>query len=237
LVTTRHDVRKEKGIQFLGELHLRLLVDAGAIPTPVVMANGMQEHVVGLLDRAHGLLIAEGGDLGPSLRHPADPAALDELDPAKDELEAALMRGALEREIPVLGICRGAELLNVLLGGELYDDVPEELGTGIVHLHAADYHGHRHALRLVPDTELADMYGVEELSVTSYHHQGISRLGDGLEVMGVAPDGLVEAFRHVEHPFAWGLQFHPERQQADHAAHVEVHSRLVREARLAMERA
>jgi putative glutamine amidotransferase len=236
LVTTRHEVRKGKTIQFVGELHLRLLAEAGAIPVPVVMREGMASHLPELLANGDGLLVTEGGDLGPRLRGPVDPVELVELDPLKDELEAALMRSALQRGLPVLGICRGAELLNVVLGGDLYTDIPSELGARTAHIDQADYHAHRHMIDLVPGSPLADLYGSEELSVTSYHHQGISRLGEGLEVMAVAPDGLVEAFRQPDHPFAWGLQFHPERQQAEHPAHIEVHNRLVAEARAAAER-
>jgi putative glutamine amidotransferase len=231
LVTTRHDVRKGKGIQFIGELHLRLLAEAGALPIPVVIRPGNERHLPELLAAADGLLVAEGGDLGPELRGPVDSSTLQELDPLKDDIEASLMTDALQRGLPVLGICRGAELMNVLLGGDLYVDLPRQLGTRTVHLDPANYHGHRHPLEVVAGSPLAQMYGLQQVPVTSYHHQGVRRLAGSLDAMARAPDGLVEAFRHVEHPFAWGLQFHPERQQSEHAAHVEIHQRFVNEAR------
>ncbi|MDH3227366.1 MAG: gamma-glutamyl-gamma-aminobutyrate hydrolase family protein [Thermoleophilia bacterium] len=232
LITGRHDARKGKGIQFVGELHVRLLVEAGALPMPVVIGHGMQGHLAELLRVADGLLITEGGDIGPALRSVANPLEIEELDPLKDEIEACLMGDALQRGLPVLGICRGAELMNVLLGGEIYEDLPTELGTTVVHLDYSDYHAHRHGLDIVPGTPLHEIYGTTRLLVTSYHHQGVERLAEPLEAMATGPDGLVEAFRHRQHPFAWGLQFHPERQQADHVAHVEIHRRFVEHARI-----
>lgn len=233
MITGRHDMRRGKAIQFYGALHLRLLHEAGAVPVPVPAVEGMQPHLDHLLESIHGLVVTEGGDIGPALQPGSalSAADLDDVDPVKDEIEAHLLRGALERDIPILGVCRGCELINVLLGGDLYGDLTTDLNGAVDHLDNDNYHAHRHPITLTPDSPLEGIYGARELTVTSYHHQGIRRLGDGLDPMATSPDGLVEAFRSREHTFVWGLQYHPERQLPDHPSHREIHYHLVDAAR------
>lgn len=225
LLTGRRDARKGKPIQFVGEFHLRRIVAGGALPIIVPAMPDALSGIDRLLDEAAGLLVMEGGDFGPQTRPvPANTApSLEEIDPVKDALELALMRGALEREMPVLGICRGAELLNLVRGGELYVDLPREVGRQITHLSADDYHGNRHPVDISPGTPLAELYGEGRISATSYHHQGIRTLGRGLREMGHAPDQVIEALWDPDADFAWGLQFHPERQLDEHPGHPAVH--------------
>jgi len=233
LVTTRHDTRRGKSIQFIGALHLALLLEFGAAPIPVVAVHGMRGHLPAMLNQANGLLFTEGGDIGPALRPYSEdePEERQDLDPVKDEIEAELMQEALDRDIPILGICRGIELLNMLLGGDLYDDIPSQLGRTVTHISETDYHGHRHPLQIEPGSPLHEIYGRDSLSVTSYHHQGIRSLAPELVSMAVAPDGVIEAFRHPGKSFAWGLQFHPERQLDDDPLHRSIHARFVDAAR------
>jgi putative glutamine amidotransferase len=233
LITTRHDERRGKAIQFVGGFHLDLVIESGGAPVPVLALDRMRDHLPALLEDAGGLLITEGGDLGPELRGPEPEASADlfEVDPVKDTLEAELVRRALAMGMPILGICRGCELVNVVMGGDLYLDLPRELGSAVPHLDTDRYHENRHPISIAPGSPLSDIYGDGELMVTSYHHQGVRRLADGLEVMARSPDGLVESFRSAEHPFVWGLQFHPERQLQESEAHHIVHRRFVEAAR------
>jgi gamma-glutamyl-gamma-aminobutyrate hydrolase PuuD len=228
LVTTRREMRRGRAIQFVGEAHLALLAEAGAIPVPVPALAGAVPLLDELIEEADGLLLVEGGDIAPEHR-PVAPerlSLLEELDPDKDVVDLGLLRRALARDLPVLGICRGAELLNLAAGGTLYDDLGTELGTGVAHVSRDDYDGHRHPVTLDPDAPLARIYGAGELMVSSYHHQGVRELAGRLRPMAVASDGLVEAFHDPSARFVWGLQFHPERQLAEHVAHGEVHRAL-----------
>ena len=228
LFPTRRGHRRGKATQYLGGLHLRLLLERKVAPIPVPSIEGMDEHLTRLVQDADGLLLTEGGDLGPEL-HP-EPADGDvehvELDPAKDHIESRLVREALERDLPILGICRGMQMINAVLGGDLYDDLPSQVGEEVCHLSTEDYHGHRHPIELAVGSPLHQTYGQQSLAVSSYHHQGISALAPELVAAAASPDGIIEAFHAPERTFVWGLQFHPERQLGDDPRHSLIHAQF-----------
>ncbi|MGA4545920.1 gamma-glutamyl-gamma-aminobutyrate hydrolase family protein [Uniformispora flossi] len=160
------------------------------------------------LDRVDGLVLAGGGDVDPS-RYAAEPHAESGwVRPARDTAEFALARRALETGLPVLGICRGLQVFNVLRGGTLLQHLPDRLGTRD-HAPAPGRYG-RHPVALEPGSRTAELYGRTDIDVASYHHQAVDRLGAGLVVAGRAPDGTVEAVELPDHPFAVAVQWHPE---------------------------
>ena len=125
-------------------------------------------------------------------------------------MEQAFFPLALATRKPLLGICRGIQLFNVMLGGDLYQDIPTQCPSGVEHHETPPYDKVAHPVQVRRGTPLFDAVGVEEMGVNSYHHQGIRRLGQGLEVAATAPDGMVEAVYLPEHPFALAVQWHPE---------------------------
>jgi gamma-glutamyl-gamma-aminobutyrate hydrolase PuuD len=159
-----------------------------------------------------GLLMVEGGDIDPRYyKGDSPPTELDELDELKDNYEFRFCRRALKRGVPILGICRGIQLLNVIQGGTLHADVMREKNSTLRHVDMENYDGYRHPVRVLEGTPLHDWYGLDELDVNSYHHQGIKKVAKRLEPMAYSLDGLVEAVFTPSHPFQVGLQFHPER--------------------------
>jgi gamma-glutamyl-gamma-aminobutyrate hydrolase PuuD len=122
-----------------------------------------------------------------------------------------LIRQAFRRRLPILGICRGSQLLNVVCGGTLYGDVQKEKNSRIKHIDYRHYDTYRHRIRVVPGTPLAEWYAEPALNVNSYHHQGTRRLASRFKPMAFAEDGLIEAFYDPKARFVVGLQFHPER--------------------------
>ena len=144
------------------------------------------------------------------------------LDNEKDSIELKLVELCIERNIPYLGICRGSQILNVVCGGTLYQDIEMEIskechdGHNVTHINYEDYCGHRHVIKVVEDTPLhhwfKDCLDKEslEILVNSYHHQGVKRLAQRFFPMAFSPDGLVEG---QEGKFIVGLQFHPERMR------------------------
>jgi gamma-glutamyl-gamma-aminobutyrate hydrolase PuuD len=224
LMVSRRLVRKNKTIDWVSEAHLSLLLREGLLPVAVPIvpeaAAALKDYAAGMA----GLLLVEGGDIHPShygVR--AGRTELDELDPVKDRVELWLCRQALRRGVPVLGICRGMQLLNVVKGGTLHLDVLKDLGRGLPHMMAPPrYDSYRHPVKVLPGTPLRRWYGLGELRVNSYHHQGVRRLAPGLAPMAVAPDGLVEAFYDTSHRFRVGLQFHPERMIREYAGNRRV---------------
>jgi gamma-glutamyl-gamma-aminobutyrate hydrolase PuuD len=160
-----------------------------------------------------GLLLVEGEDVGPE-RYTATSESLKYVEathPLKDRIEIRLVRQALRQKLPILGICRGSQLLNVVCGGTLYGDVQKEKKSSLPHIDPAHYDTYRHPVSIVEGSPLEKWYGRNTLQVNSYHHQGIRQLAHQLTPMAFAADGLVEAFYDPRAEFIVGLQFHPER--------------------------
>jgi putative glutamine amidotransferase len=162
-----------------------------------------------VLDLVDGLLLAGGSDIDPAL-YGADPRPETErVYPQRDRFELALARRALERDMPVLGVCRGMQLLNVALGGTLVQHL-EEAGD---HRPMPGAYGD-HDVELDPGTLAARAAGVHRCDVKSHHHQAVDRLGDGLVVSGrAAHDGLVEAVEAPDRRYALGVLWHPEENE------------------------
>ena len=166
------------------------------------------------LDLIDGLLLVGGADLDPAGYGAAlDPATVDPV-PERDAFEIALTRRAIERRIPLLGICRGMQLLNVALGGTLHQHLPDVYGHGD-HLRArGSFDGADHDVRLTPGSLAARAAGEELHGTKSHHHQGVDRVGAGLVVTGVATvDGLPEALELPGEAFVLGVQWHPEADE------------------------
>jgi putative glutamine amidotransferase len=159
------------------------------------------------LDALEGLVLSGGEDLHPEA-YGADPhPETQKTRPERDRAELALLQGALERDMPVLAVCRGSQVLNVALGGDLVQHLPEVLGS--------DRHKHTpgefadHDVNLQPGSRLAALLG-DRAAVKSHHHQGYGRLGEGLEPVAWAEDGTPEALEHRSKRFALGVLWHPE---------------------------
>lgn len=229
LIATRREQRKGRPIQFVGEAHCAMLLSLGALPLMTPGLETMAPHVDTLFELCDGLLLVEGGDVGPEHRgSDGGPAiGLVELDAGKDELEMTLLRRAFDEDMPVLGICRGAQLINVAYGGSLHRDIGKDVPGAIAHLSHSDYDGYRHPANLVPGTRLQELYGDTEIPVTSVHHQANRTTGGGLTIAARSPDGLVEAVEDPERRFMVGVQFHPERQRDEHPGHRALYSDFV----------
>jgi putative glutamine amidotransferase len=219
LVVTRRTIRKNKLIDYVAEAHLALLVRLGLLPVMVPVVDGARACLSDYLPEMRGLLLVEGEDIEPK-RYQATSANykyLEKTHALKDEIELALIRHALRNGFPVLGICRGSQLLNVACGGTLYGDVQKENKSRLKHIDFAHYDSYRHPISILEGSLLQKWYGRKSLRVNSYHHQGIRKLAPHFRPMAHSKDGLIEAYYDPKSAFVVGLQFHPERMSEEPA--------------------
>jgi putative glutamine amidotransferase len=182
--------------------------EAGGVAV-VLPAHGYVDDAGALLDRLDALLFSGGPDLDPGVYGaPPHPALGSEVDRAADEYELALLAAAAERDLPLLGICRGMQALNVARGGTLHQHLPDRTTLDHLQRHAPYLSAHR--VDLVRGSLLHELSGRDALAVNSFHHQAADRVGDGLEVCAVAADGTVEALWDPRATFALGVQWHAE---------------------------
>lgn len=173
-----------------------------------------------LMERFDGLILSGGSDLDPAL-YDQDNTASFGPDRSADESDARLMSAAMEQGKPVLGICRGAQMANVALGGSLHQNIWDSSEIHAARASTDDpiadaelFLARRHAVDLEPGSTIAKLFDSSSIEANSLHHQAIDRVADGLEVVGRADDGIVEAVEHTDHPLI-AVQWHPERL-ADH---------------------
>ena len=185
---------------------------AGALSLVLPPDESAELEPDALLDRIDGLLLAGGADIDPAgygaERHPEMGITW----PERDRFEIAMVRRAIERVMPVLGACRGAQILNVALGGTLHQHLPDVIGTD-VHRHTPGVFGD-HEVRLEPGSLAARAAGSERTPVKSHHHQGVREVGKGLRTTGWATeDDAVEALEDPRCPFVLGVLWHPEEDE------------------------
>jgi putative glutamine amidotransferase len=204
----------EETVHLAPQSYAAVVQRAGANALLLPPDDSVAEHPDELLDRIDGLLLAGGADIDPaSYGAVADPETRDTW-PERDRFELALAHRALERDMPVLGICRGMQLLNVACGGTLDQHVPRATGSDS-HRAVPGTFGD-HDVRLVPGSLAADAAGAVQVGVKSHHHQGVDEVGENLAVTGRAVDDeLVEAIELPDRRFALGVLWHPEEDPAD----------------------
>ncbi|HUX79724.1 MAG TPA: gamma-glutamyl-gamma-aminobutyrate hydrolase family protein [Alphaproteobacteria bacterium] len=184
------------------------IAKVGGIPFPLTHDLNLVEDYLSLID---GLLITGGRHdvdplfYGASERHPEVI-----LNPERTIFEMAMARATLKKNLPVLGICGGHQVLNVILGGTLIQHIPDEVSSCLEHVQKSPQEGSSHTVKIIKETFLHQVIGRDELPVNSTHHQAIKDLGNGLNVNAIAPDGIIEGIEAPQYKFCLGLQWHPE---------------------------
>lgn len=166
------------------------------------------------LDRIDALLLTGGDDPDPALFGEEPHPNIELVDARRDQFEISLVHGAVERKMPVFGICRGAQVLNIALGGDIYQDIGSQTESNLQHTQRRLDDGPWHAIDVEPGSRLEALLDGDvaehSLRVNSFHHQACRTPGDGLSVCARSRDGLPEALEMGKHPFFLGVQWHPE---------------------------
>ena len=206
-ITPLHDPRR--GRLWILPHYPAALEEAGALPVllPLTDDGEVLDQLSGRLD---GLLLSGGHDVDPALYGQELLPCCGPLSPAKDRAELALLERFLRLDKPVLALCRGMQLLNVYLGGTLYQDLDTQFPTRVTHRQQPPYDLPVHAVSVRPGGLLYRIVGREQLAVNSYHHQAVRDTASPLSVQARAPDGIVEAVALPGARFVLGVQWHPE---------------------------
>ena len=219
LATLRRHGEPPQHEMALGLTYMRAVELAGGVP---VVLPPLEDGIATLLERLDGVCLSGGPDLDPAAYGARAHALLGPTEPALDRFELELARAADATGMPVLGVCRGAQTLNVARGGTLHQHVEghrqTELATRPVH-----------PVRIAPRSLASRVLGVRSADVNSFHHQAVDRLGDSLVATAWAPDGTVEAIEDPRHPFLLGVQWHAETL-IDDAAQLALFRALVEAA-------
>lgn len=191
--------------------YIKALETAGAIPVllPLPIPAGDLKQIA---DAFGGFLFTGGPDVHPFLFGEETHRNCGNVSALRDQMELALLPVVLETGKPILGICRGVQLLNIGLGGTIWQDIPSQVESEfpICHSQPFDYTLPAHTVVLAPDSLLAKITGEEKLSVNSMHHQAVKDVAESLTTAAVSSDGLVEAVEMRDYPFFIGVQWHPE---------------------------
>ena len=213
LIGVTFDVRGPGGYSqypwyVLRENYCLAVANAGGIPFPLIHDLNLVEDYLSLID---GLLITGGEhDVDPALygvqeRHPTVLVK-----PQRTNFEMAITRAALEKNMPVLGICGGQQLINVALGGTLIQHIPDEHLESLDHNQGDIRHEPCHPVKILKNTMLDQIIGKEDLAVNSIHHQAVKDLGQGVAANAIASDGIIEGIEATKYKFCLGIQWHPE---------------------------
>ena len=189
--------------------YVRAVEKAGGLP--LVLAPGPLEHVDELLGRLDGLLLSGGADLDPGHYGEEPHESVADVNPHRDHFELALSREAVRRDLPLLAICRGHQVLNVAMGGTLVQDIPSQVEGALDHDPKGERWAPAHDVRILPGTRLREILGRDRVAVNSFHHQSIKTPGKGLVVSACAVgDDVIEGVELPALRFVVGVQWHPE---------------------------
>jgi putative glutamine amidotransferase len=196
----------------LATLYPEAIERAGGIPVIVPLLR--RDAIAALLDRVDGVCLPGGPDVQPSAYGAEPDCELGPTEPRVDAVELALVRAADRRRLPILGICRGMQLLNVARGGTLHQHLPDVVGDGIKHRQPEDWSVPTHRIETAPQSRLRATLGGPSLEVNSFHHQAVQALGRGLVATAWAQDGTIEAVENPGDRMVMGVQWHAEGLRA-----------------------
>lgn len=205
-VTCYHDWQNQWMRQ--NDTYIRAVEKSGGSPI-LLPATDNEEVINSYLETIDGLIISGGPDIGANYFNEEPHKDIQGISPLMDVFEMSLVTKAIELEVPIFGICRGLQLLNVAMGGDLYQDIYSQYDTEIQHRQKAPRTFLAHSIKIEKNSLLYDHFGAS-LRVNTFHHQALKNVAKGLKVTAYAPDGIIEAVEGTGDGFILGVQWHPE---------------------------
>ena len=208
-LTSSFMTHEDRDLVFLPDAYFAAIRHFGGISL-LIPVHAEREELTWLMDQCQGLVLTGGDDIDPSLYGETVLNDTVVTAPERDSQEAVVIDMALERNLPILGICRGIQMLNVHLGGTLYQDIPSQIPSETEHSMKKPDHRTCHSCIPVPGTPLHRISG-DTFGVNSHHHQAVKDPAPGLVTMGRSEDGIIEALYDPTRTFLWAVQWHPEK--------------------------
>lgn len=207
----------EKNSYWMLPQYMKMIEQAGGLPVMLPMSD---DHIIlrQIAETFDGFLFISGHDISPHLYHQEAMIQCGQICSCRDDMEKELFHLVYQMNKPMLGICRGIQLFNVLLGGTLYQDLPSQRKSLINHHQLPPYDKPQHNNTIIKGTPLYDLLAVEKLQVNSYHHQAIQELSPLLKEMAFSEDGLIEAIYQPDKKYLWAIQWHPEYMMHDQSS-------------------
>ena len=209
--------------------YIRAVELTGATPIIIPYLEG-DEALDALIELCDGFIFTGGVDIDPCHYGEEKMTACGDIHVYRDALELRAFPKIFNTGKPVMGICRGAQLINVALGGTLYQDIPSQLTDFIQHMQTEPKFSYSHDVTVLKDTPLYNLIGKERMHANTFHHQAVKTLGQGLEVMAVADDGIIEAMYMPGERYFRAYQWHPERLFDSDEYHKDIFRELVEAA-------
>lgn len=215
---------------YVNKDYVSSVISAGAVPLMIPM-DATEENLRQTLELVDGMIFSGGHDIAP-IRYGEEPhQKLQEICPERDEFDFLLYRLAKEHSLPILGICRGFQLMNVSEGGKLYQDLSLKNTESLKHSQGHGPSIPTHTVKVESGSEFYKILGKEEIRVNSFHHQAVKSTSENVAISGKALDNVVEAIELKNYPFGLGVQFHPEMLQAKEEDMKKIFAALVSAAK------
>lgn len=229
-ITSERLQQSSKKINLVKYAYIQAVVEAGGIPIIIPVLED-RENLKRYIDIIDGIIFSGGEDISPINFNEEPIKEVTEIDRDRDANELELFEQAYDKEIPIFGICRGVQLINVALGGTLYQDIYREVENVIGHTCRYNVQEGYHTIEIDKGSILYEIYEKDKLLVNSLHHQGLKKLGKNLKTTSRTIDGMIESIETTEDRVLFGVQFHPELMAIKYKEFLKLFEYLVEEAK------